>query len=107
MKKVRKELYVDDLISGSITVGMAKEVKDKATVVFREACFSLHKWHSNAPELEADHSSAEYIEEATFAKQHWARHEETYQEYSVSLGTRHETQYASQSNKRRRQNEAP
>ena len=47
----------------------AKEVKHKATVVVRDACFSLHKWHSNAPELEADHSSAEYTEEVTYAKQ--------------------------------------
>ncbi|XP_068750826.1 uncharacterized protein [Montipora capricornis] len=69
VKKIRKELYVDDLISGSITVHKAREVKDKATVVFRDACFTLHKWHSNAPELEADHSSAEDKEETTYAKQ--------------------------------------
>ena len=69
VKKIRKELYVDDLISGSITVHKAREVKDKATVVFRDACFTLHKWHSNAPELEADQSSAEDAEEATYAKQ--------------------------------------
>ena len=65
-KKIRKELVVDDLISGSIAVRKAKEVKDK--VVFRKACFSLHKWHSNAPELEADHSSAEYTEEANLCQ---------------------------------------
>ena len=56
VKKIRKELYVDDLISGSITVCKASGVKDKATVVFRDVCFTLHKWHSTAPdhELEAD-----------------------------------------------------
>ena len=69
MKKIRQELYVDDLISGSITVHKAREVKDKATVVFRDACFTLHKWHSNAPELEAAQSSTEDTEEATYAKQ--------------------------------------
>ena len=53
MKKISKELYVDDLISGSITVRKAREVKDKATPVFRHACCTLHKWHSNAPKLEA------------------------------------------------------
>ena len=53
VKKIRKELYVDDLISGSITVRKAREVKDKATPVFRHACCTLHKWHSNAPKLEA------------------------------------------------------
>jgi len=69
VKKIRKELYVDDLILGSITVRKAREVKDKATVVFRDVCFTLHKWHSNVPELEADQSSAEDAEEATYAKQ--------------------------------------
>ena len=34
-----------------------------------DACFTLHKWHSNAPELEADQSSAEDAEEETYAKQ--------------------------------------
>ena len=47
----------------------AREVKHKATVVFRGACFTLHKWHSNAPQLEADQSSAEDTEEVTYAKQ--------------------------------------
>ncbi|XP_022778095.1 uncharacterized protein LOC111319613, partial [Stylophora pistillata] len=69
VKKIRKELYVDDLISGAITVCKAREVKDKATGIFQNACFTLHKWHSNAPELEAAQSSAEDIEEETYAKQ--------------------------------------
>lgn len=78
-------MYVDDLILGSITVHKAKQVKHKATVVFLDAYFLLHKWHYNAPELEAYHSSAEYTEEPTYAKQHWARPKETGQEYSFSL----------------------
>ena len=69
MRKYRKELYVDDLISGSIIVDKAREVKDKATVFFRVACFKLHKWHSNAPESKADQSPIEDTEEATYAKQ--------------------------------------
>ena len=36
VEKIRKELYVDDLISGSITVRKAREVKDKAMIVFRD-----------------------------------------------------------------------
>ena len=47
----------------------AREVKEKATVVFRDACFTLHKWQSIAPELQADQSSAEDAEEATYTKQ--------------------------------------
>ena len=69
VERIRKELYVDDLISGSITMHKAREVKDKATVIFQDACFTLHKWHSNAPELEAAQSSTEDTEEATYAKQ--------------------------------------
>lgn len=48
LKKLRKELYVDYLISGSIT---------------------LHKWHSNAPELDVYQSSTEDTEEETHVKQ--------------------------------------
>ena len=44
VERIRKELYVDDLISGSITVHKAREVKDKATVIFQDACFTLDKF---------------------------------------------------------------
>lgn len=49
----------------------AREVKDKATTVFQDACFILHKWHSNAPDLGAAQSSTDdtKIEEATYIKQ--------------------------------------
>ena len=48
----------------------AREVKDKGKVDFRNACFTLKKWHSNALELEADQSSAEDAEPMpTYAKQ--------------------------------------
>ena len=66
--KLREELYVDDLISGSATVAKAKEIKEKATSIFEDACFKLHKWHSNERELETTQ-----IEDgdstSTFAKQ--------------------------------------
>lgn len=41
--KIRRELYVDDLISGSTSVTKARELKDKATTIFQDACFKLHK----------------------------------------------------------------
>ena len=50
--KIRKELYVDDLISGSTTVCKTRELKEKTTAIFQDACFNLHKWHSNVSELE-------------------------------------------------------
>lgn len=56
---IRKELYVDDLISGSTTVCKTRELKDKTTTIFQAACFNLHKWHSNVPELELGESPQE------------------------------------------------
>ena len=64
--KFKKELYVDDLISGSTTVSKAQEVKQKAVKIFKNAGFKLHKWHSNAWELESDELE---LEDDTYAKQ--------------------------------------
>ena len=66
--KIRRELYVDDLISGSTTVHKTRELKDKSSIIFQDACFNLHKWHSNVPELKSAQSSKPE-EESTFAKQ--------------------------------------
>ena len=44
---------VDDVISGRDTIGQAHELKEVEVSVFKAAGFDLHKWHSNAPELEA------------------------------------------------------
>ena len=66
MAKLQQELYVDDLISGSTTVVKARELKEKATTIFQDAYFKLHKWHSNARELESAQIS---LEEPTYAKQ--------------------------------------
>ena len=64
--KLRKDLYVDDLISGSTSVSKAKEIKEKATSIFEDACFKLHKWHSNERELEATQAQDG---DPTYAKQ--------------------------------------
>ena len=58
--KIRKELYVDDLISGSTTVCETRELTDKTKEIFQDACFNLHKWHSNVPELESEQSPKGY-----------------------------------------------
>ena len=52
--ELRKSLYVDDLLSGGVTVEEAQEVKQQAVEIFEDATFTLHKWHSNEAELE-DH----------------------------------------------------
>ena len=64
--KLREELYVDDLISGSTTVAETCEFKEKITEMFKHGCFNLHKWHSNDRQLESDYLSEE---EPTYTKQ--------------------------------------
>lgn len=64
--KLRQELYVDDLITGSTSVPKAQEVKEKATTIFQDACFKLHKWHSNEHELETTQTQED---DPTYAKQ--------------------------------------
>ena len=68
IEKIRKELYIDDLISRSTTVCKTRKLKDKATTIFQDACFKLHKWHSNVPELE-ELAQTSTEEEPTYAKQ--------------------------------------
>ena len=41
------------LLTGNQTVEKAQEIKNTATEIFGKACFQLHKWNSNARELEA------------------------------------------------------
>ena len=65
--EIRRSLYVDDLLSGKPTVAEAKDLKEGAIKIFQDAKFTLHKWHSNNPELESEQSSVET--ENTFAKQ--------------------------------------
>ena len=52
---------------GSGTVEIAAKKKATAIEVFRDATFTLHKWHSNAPELEA--ASDQLDQDITYAKQ--------------------------------------
>ncbi len=62
--EIRKNLYVDDLISGGPTTEKAANLKRDAVEIFEDAQFHLHKWHSNATELESDLNDGEL----TFAK---------------------------------------
>ena len=65
--KLRRSLYVDDLISGKPTAEEARQLKQGAIEVFADAKFKLHKWHSNVAELEGSERGVE--DEDTFAKQ--------------------------------------
>ena len=65
--EICRSLYVHDLLSGKPTVAEANDLKEGAIKIFQDAKFTLHKWHSNNPELESEQSSVET--ENTFAKQ--------------------------------------
>ena len=54
MTVVRRSLYGDDLISDAPTAERAKQLKQEAVEIFKDANFTLHKWHSNVQELETD-----------------------------------------------------
>lgn len=69
-KELRKSMYVDDLIGGKTAVAKLQTLKDRATEIFGNATFTLHKWHSNAPELEEPVMDS--TTEETFAKQQLA-----------------------------------
>ena len=65
--EVDKSLYVDDLVSGATITEKASQLKDKATEIFQDATFDLHKWQSNDKELETPSSSKQ--EDETYAKE--------------------------------------
>ena len=50
--EILQGLYADDVITGGEIVPEVRTLKETAVAVFGEAQFELHKWHSNAPELE-------------------------------------------------------
>ena len=66
--QIRKSLYVDDQISGAPTVQETQHQKEKATEIFSDAQFTLHKWISNASELE-QHDKPDDPDEQSFAKE--------------------------------------
>ena len=68
IKEVRDGLYVDDLMTGGENAEITAEKKAITTEVFKDASFTIHKWHSNVPDLEAI-SSLPGEEELTYAKQ--------------------------------------
>ncbi len=65
--ELKKNLYVDDLLSGGDTVPEAKDKKSVMSEILADGTFKLHKWNSNVRELEeGDKSNSEC--DQTFAK---------------------------------------
>lgn len=52
VEEIERSLYVDDLISGGPTIPAARQVKETSSDIFTQGGFTLHKWDSNARELD-------------------------------------------------------
>ena len=50
--ELKKDLYVDDVITGGSNKEEADKVKEEAKEIFSKGSFTLHKWHSSLPSLE-------------------------------------------------------
>ena len=59
---------MDDLITGGTTVSETQVQKEKTIEVFNDAVFTIHKCHSNAPELEPKNEPQPEPTDLTYAK---------------------------------------
>ncbi|XP_024893013.1 uncharacterized protein LOC112468186 [Temnothorax curvispinosus] len=48
---VRRDFYMDDLLTGADSIAQAKKARDEIIQLLREGSFELNKWASNCPEL--------------------------------------------------------
>jgi hypothetical protein len=67
VERLRRSLYVDDILTGGKDVTQAQLRKSTAVEIMDDAKFELHKWNSNVPELEDEHSAPS--DDQSFAKQ--------------------------------------
>ena len=67
VERIRRSLYVDDILSGGQDTTEAKQRKTTAIEIMDDAKFKLHKWNSNVSELEDNND--EICDEQSFAKQ--------------------------------------
>ena len=58
---------MDDIVTGEATVEKVKKIKKTSGKIYREACIELHKWYSNAKELEETQDG--HLSELSYAKQ--------------------------------------
>ena len=66
--RLRRSMYVDDLLTGGQTVQQVQMRKERAQEILHDATFELHKWNSNIPQLE-ETASSEALQEQSYAKQ--------------------------------------
>ena len=87
VEKIKRDTYVDDIISGDETMSECRKLKENLINLFGDATFTLHKWHSNVAEYEmqADESPQEVT---TYAKQQLENQYEEHQAVTTILGLR-------------------
>ena len=59
IERLKKDLYVDDLVSGSNCLAQGQELYDKSKAIMLDAGFDLRKWETNHQELRAYITSQE------------------------------------------------
>ena len=67
VERLRRSLYVDDILTGGKDVTQARLRKSTATEIINDAKFELRKWNSNVPELEDERRTPD--DDQSFAKQ--------------------------------------
>ena len=63
---MENDMQVNDLVTEGNNLEVVKEIKQNSVQLFKKGGFNLHKWYSNAPELEGESSKQR---ELTHAKQ--------------------------------------
>ena len=61
VERLKDDMYVDDLVSGTDGLGEAKVLYEKRRSIMSEAGFDLRKWETNSHELRAYISSQEGV----------------------------------------------
>jgi len=67
VEEIQRSMYVDDMITGGCVKDEVLNLKETAVTVFGTAKFTLHKWHSNEPQLESDGDPKD--DQQSYAKQ--------------------------------------
>ena len=67
IERLKNDLYVDDLVSGSDTLEEAKGLYDRSKVIMSEAGFDIRKWETNHKELRA------YITSQNVSRTHYRK----------------------------------
>lgn len=58
-KAINEQSYVDDILSGAVTLQEAMETKNQLIALLRHGCFELSKWRSNDTRLVNSNDSAD------------------------------------------------